>query len=443
MASPIDEIFIKLGFKTDDKDIDKTKKKVDDLLDNTDKKSKKADISFNKIFKTVRRMAVAAGATYIAFDRLANSMLKSNQAYINFNRQTGLALANVNKIAGAGMLVDYNLNPENVMGSMQALESNLAQIRLGEGNIAPFQLLGISPVGKNAVQVIEDLRQAIKGIDDMTATNIIQQMGLSPEMLTILRMSREEMEQYSAIANQYLLNPKQRHAMQQYAMGLRLVHMEFNYLKDTLILRFMPTFIELGKQINERIKNLEYIIEMFQNIQKEIPALKLAIAGLATFILAKFHPVLLAITSLFLLLDDLAVWKMGGKSMTGILFGDYKSKENQEKTTDELYEKAFGTKRTGFNKYADWIGQGGFIGTLVDAIIKKKFPNHKTTPEFYQDLLRSYIGNNSNNTFTQNNYITTSKEITQDMAKVLPLMMSKEINKLSIDSATLQINTAY
>ena len=87
MASPIDEIFIKLGFITDDKDIDKTKKKVDDLLDNTDKKSKKADISFNNIFKTVRRMAVAAGAAYIAFDRLANSMLKSNQAYINFNRQ--------------------------------------------------------------------------------------------------------------------------------------------------------------------------------------------------------------------------------------------------------------------------------------------------------------------------------------------------------------------
>ena len=58
-------------------------------------------------------------------------------------------------------------------------------------------------------------------------------------------------------------------------------------------------------------------------------------------------------------------------------------------------------------------------------------------------LTTIYFENNSNNTFTQNNYITTSKEITQDMAKVLPLMMSKEINKLSIDRATLQINTAY
>ena len=411
MASPIDEIFIKLGFKTDDKDIDKTKKKVDDLLDNTDKKSKKADISFNNIFKTVRRMAIAAGAAYIAFDRLANSMLKSNQAYINFNRLTGLALANVNKIAGAGMLVDYNLNPENVMGSMQALESNLAQIRLGEGNITPFQLLGISPVGKDAVQVIEDLRQAIKGIDDMTATNIIQQMGLSPEMLTILRMSREEMEQYSAIAQQYMLSPEQRQAMQQYAMGLRLVHMQLNYLKDTIILKVMPAFINFSKNFANILQQGSKFISIIQDVLKLIPQLKLALGGLALFILARFNPIIAALTGLYLIIEDIAVWFAGGKSITGKLFGNRMKEKTPTNFLTENFDKILNNP-------------------LTNMIIKPLSPdinNHLLTP------LPQTSSVNNNRTVTQNNYITTSSFIPQQVAMQTTDLMNAE----------LQIDTSY
>ena len=399
MASPIDEIFIKIGFKTEDKELKKTEKAIDKTLDKADKKAKKADISFTNIFKTVRKMAVAAGAAYIAFDRLANSMLKSNQAYINFNRQTGLALANVNKIAGAGMLVDYNLNPENVMGSMQALESNLAQIRLGEGNIAPFQLLGISPVGKNAVQVIEDLRQAIKGIDDMTATNIIQQMGLSPEMITILRMSKEEMEEYSAIAQQYMLSPEQRQAMQQYAMGLRLVHMQLNYLKDTIILKVMPAFIEFSKNFANILQQGSKFIDIIQHIVNVIPHVKLALGGLAMFILARFNPVIAAITGLYLILEDLAVWFAGGKSVAGTIFGD---KQN--------------------------IGKGE---TPVNSMLNSPFIKMLTNPMAAITSLPVNLarinGNAGNKTVTQNNYITSSEIIPQQTANQLTGLLNTQL----------------
>ena len=399
MASPIDEIFIKIGFKTEDKELKKTEKAIDKTLDKADKKAKKADISFTNIFKTVRKMAVAAGAAYIAFDRLANSMLKSNQAYINFNRQTGLALANVNKIAGAGMLVDYNLNPENVMGSMQALESNLAQIRLGEGNIAPFQLLGISPVGKNAVQVIEDLRQAIKGIDDMTATNIIQQMGLSPEMITILRMSKEEMEEYSAIAQQYMLSSEQRQAMQQYAMGLRLVHMQLNYLKDTIILKVMPAFIEFSKNFANILQQGSKFIDIIQHILNVIPHVKLALGGLAMFILARFNPVIAAITGLYLILEDLAVWFAGGKSVAGTIFGD---KQN--------------------------IGKGE---TPVNSMLNSPFIKMLTNPMAAITSLPVNLarinGNAGNKTVTQNNYITSSEIIPQQTANQLTGLLNTQL----------------
>ena len=413
MASPIDEIFIKLGFKTDDKDIDKTKKKVNDLLDNTDKKAKKADFSFDKIFKSIRKMALAAGAAYVAFDRLANSMLKNNQAYINFNRQTGLALANINKIAGAGMLVDYNLNPENVMGSVQALESNLAQIRLGEGNIAPFQLLGISPIGKNAVQVIEDLREAIKGIDDMTATNIIQQMGLSPEMLTLLRMSKEEMAQYSAIAQQYMLSPEQRQAMQQYAMGLRLVHMQLNYIKDTLILKLMPAFINFSKNLATIINQGAEIVNTLVDVIQKVPLVRTALGGLAMFIMARFNPVLAAITALYLLLEDIAVYFAGGKSVTGLLFGNNK---NNNIDVQHPY-------KSGFNAIME--------NPLLKMITNPLSSGTEIIKNFVTNAPNPAAINNRN--ITQNNYITSKEIIPNQTATQLTDLLQTQ----------LQINTTY
>lgn len=415
MASPIDEIFIKLGFKTEDKEIDKTKKKVNNLLDDVDKKSKKADLSFNNFIKTFRRMSIAIGATYLAFDRLANAMLKSNQAYINFNRQTGLALANVNRIAGAGMLVDYNLSPENVMGSMQNLESNLAQIRLGEGNIAPFQMLGISPVGKNATQVIEDLRQAIKGIDDMTAVNLIQQMGLSPEFLTILRMSTEEMNEYSRIAQQYMLSPEQRQAMQQYAMGLRLVHMQLSYLKDMIVLKVLPAFINFSNNLTAILEKVYKFADMIDVFLAKIPVLKAAIGGLAMFILARFNPILATITALYLLLEDFAVWMLGGKSVIGKIFGD-KPLELDKSKYDEQHP---------FKSAFDMATQNPLFKMLT-----QPFANTPAGLLNPAQMLSNIINNRN---VTQNNYITTSEPISQKTATNLVGLMKTE----------LQIDTTY
>ena len=190
----IDELFVALGFKVDDKEV------------------KKLDTNLKDVIGSALRVVGAIAAATYAIDRMATSMFKANQAFISFNQQTGLSIGNMQRIAQAGMLANANITPKTVMQSMQAVQSNLAQIRLGQGNIEPYQLLGISPVGKDANQVFDDLRSAISGLDDMTATNIIQQMGYRPEMITVLRMTNSEL----AETKQLMLAPEQRQALQQY-----------------------------------------------------------------------------------------------------------------------------------------------------------------------------------------------------------------------------------
>ena len=296
----IDELFVALGFKIDDKEV------------------KTFDNNLKSTLQSATRFAAAVTAAVVVVDHMATSLLKNNQAFISFNQQTGLAIGNMQRIAKAGMLANMNITPETVMQSMQAVQSNLAQIRLGQGNIEPYQLLGISPVGKDANQVFDDLRNAIKGLDDMTATNIISQMGFNPEMITVLRMTNAELEDMNGL----MLSPEQRQAMEQYGMALRKVNMELGLLKDQALLAIMPALIDFLKGFKAIAQVTYDMMDGFGKLLDLIPQLKGALMALALGILAYFNPVIAAVTALYLLIEDLAVWKAGGKSAIGTLVGD-------------------------------------------------------------------------------------------------------------------------
>lgn len=328
----IDELFVALGFKIDVKEV------------------KTFDNNLKSTLQSATRFAAAVTAAVVVVDHMATSLLKNNQAFISFNQQTGLAIGNMQRIAKAGMLANMNITPETVMQSMQAVQSNLAQIRLGQGNIEPYQLLGISPVGKDANQVFDDLRNAIKGLDDMTATNIISQMGFNPEMITVLRMTNAELEDMNGL----MLSPEQRQAIEQYGMGLRKVNMELSLLKDQALLAIMPALIDFLKGFKAIAQVTYDMMDGFTKLLDLIPQLKGALAALALGILAYFNPVIAAVTALYLLIEDLAVWKAGGKSAIGTLVGQ--DGENITKVSKNVTEniKRPGTSDIGLD-FSDWL----------------------------------------------------------------------------------------
>lgn len=391
----LDEIFVALGFKVDDK-------KVKDF-DNTLKTT----------IGSLRRLVTIASGAVIAVDRMTNALMRANQAYINFNQQTGLSIDNMNKLIGAGMLANYNLTPEAMMSSVQALQSNLAAIRIGQGNIAPFQMLGISPVGKDAIQIMNELRVALQNVDDAMAVNIIQQMGLSPETLSLLRLTTGEMARLSAAANKYMLNEKQRQSLNQFAMELRLVHIEMSYLKDKALIAIGPHLIAF---LDRFTKILEVMFE-YRKVLAWLGAggviaimrMDKAVKILGVTINATFGKWLAALTAIYLILEDLAVWKMGGQSLIGDLYewgqrGFKRGNELQnEKTTDQIYEELYNQKRMPLRKYADWISKGGIFGTLIGGAGRE----HDFYAKMFDVKQRSNMGTvNANQNMQQNNYIT-------------------------------------
>lgn len=378
----IDSLFVAIGFSVDDKELKKLDKKISETVKNVGKAfSSLGDVLDKKGLKDfggkldgvaesagamlapilgvvggVVKVGAAVATTTFIIDRMTMSMLKNNQAFINFQRQTGMSMGKAGNIAQAGMLSDVNMNPETALQSLKNVQSNLVGIGFGEGNLKPFQMMGIQTWGKDALQIFDDLRDKIKGLDNATASYMLNQMGISEELLPVLRMSTKEIADMRSL----MLNDSQRKQLQGLSIEIQKIHMGFSLFKDKALLAILPYLIQFerawlniskafapsGKILGELLKNilvpfgkilyhlsmalagltylfvkpLDLLNKMLEGIGKFIsdhPKIISAIEMIGLAVLAFVNPGLAGLTALVLLLEDIAVWAMGGKSFIG------------------------------------------------------------------------------------------------------------------------------
>lgn len=326
MAS-IGDLFINLGVRADTQTINK----VDNGL------------------KNLRRNALLVagaftGAIY-GLDKFINSTVQSVVALKNLNAQTGLSIDLLQRYQQAGQLSNLALTPESIAQSIANVQRNLDEIELGNGNIAPFQMLGVDAIGQNAYSVIENLRESIKGVDVGKVTNLISQMGLTPDFISILQLSRKE---FDALAQNSFLNGRQRNDIEKVGVSMKQVGLRFKALKDQIVAKISPelnqliqkffkwlvdngdqiikimsgigeTFIKFGQAIGNAVG---LIGEFMGSVGGMETGVKILAASFSILVLS-FSPILAGLTAMILLLDDIAVYRRGGDSLIGALIGSF------------------------------------------------------------------------------------------------------------------------
>lgn len=337
------ELFIQLGVKGDTKELDKTLKQLDkaEKVNNKVAKAKKAlgreltenekkwlknknainevRNGLNGFLKATAGIATAVAGSVIAFDRMANAMFNANQQLITFQRTSGISLNTLNKYASASSLVNYNASLQGTAQSLQNVANNLWDIQMGRGDISPYQELafvggkGINPFGKSLEQVIEEIRESIKTVDDLQATNIITRMGFSPDDLMMLRMTKGEI----AEINNLFLKAGEQERLNKYALQVKKIHIEFNTLGQRLSIKLMPTFIKFIDHLAEMGKRFIELWDTSEQFRKSIGMLGVALGAFFTMLNPKLAKLTFLIAGLLLLLDDIAVYFMGGDSYFG------------------------------------------------------------------------------------------------------------------------------
>lgn len=280
MSLKVGELFVQLGVLADSKSLKDFSKAVGDLP-----------------LEVAGGIAALVGLEF-ELVKLTQEAISTAIGFKAFSSQTGLSWQELQK--WQIVAEQANVSTETVATSVNALERNLAEIRLGRGNVSPFQLLGISP-NQNAFGVLQQLRGAIRGLDRPTATNLITQMGLSPDMIQVLQLSDKEFAHLS-----------------------KTIHGMTTEQQDDL-LKFKQQLVETGlvaKQVSfDFIGHLVRGLEMLMDSLRQIPVYMPALVGSIALLAAAFAPVTTAIVALLLLLDDLAVYASGGKSLIGTALG--------------------------------------------------------------------------------------------------------------------------
>lgn len=251
------------------------------------------------VAKTVANLPVDAAAAIagmagisLELGKMAEEALATSVAFQAFSNQTGLSWQQLQR--WQIVAEQANVSAQSVATSVSTLERNLAEIRLGRGNIAPFQMLGINAgPGQTAFGVLEELRKRIRGLNPATATNMITQMGLSPEMMNVLRLSDQQFKEFGD--HVHGISERQEQDFLKAKLSIVQFGQSFRYVMYGIISDFSEAF-EKAKQFTGLLKDLGLV---------------------AVALAAYFFPITASIAALILVLDDLAVYFVGGKSLFG------------------------------------------------------------------------------------------------------------------------------
>lgn len=300
------------------------------------------------VVKGVGALVGALTGAAIALNKFTNDLVETNQVMLDLTRTSDIALGTFQKWGNIGKMLGVN----NVEQQLEGLNQRMFDLMLTGEGARGFQLAGINPVGQDAEGVLEQLRARVSRMNDTTATYLLQQMGLDPRMLHLLRMSRDEFEELGKTIKRYQLTDDQTKQIQAMNIQLQIAGIKLRYLKDRAILALMPAWTQFMASLARVAEGLGRIVKWLTEtntgaivlagtiIGVLIPAIKLLYATITA------HPIVATITAilgaLYLLIDDIMAYFKGGRSGIGYLikyFNDL-SKDLEKNDFGSAFEKA-------------------------------------------------------------------------------------------------------
>lgn len=262
-----------------------------------------ADVASLKDFAgTIENMSLDAiglvaeiGGISFALADIAKQAVNASVGFDLFQARTGQSWKELQQWQIVGEQV--NVTAQDVESSVESLSKQMADIRLGKGNIFPWQALGIDPRNKDAFKVLDELRSRIKGLDRPLAQNLLGQLGISPNMIKVLELTNE---QFSKLAKT--------------SQGM-------TGAQQQMFLQAKQSVVQFGLILKQNgIDLIENMLNGFRKLWAMGPSIHSIFYGLAAAVgvlALAMAPMTAGFAALFLVLEDFAVYKQGGKSLIG------------------------------------------------------------------------------------------------------------------------------
>jgi len=236
------------------------------------------------------------------------------------------------QVSGAG---------DSVASSIRAITSNQEKIKLGQGSISGYQLLGIDP-RSDPFKVLEAIRTKTQGLSQGMRRNIAGQFGISNDLVATLELTNKQFDEMAA--NAFVIPQSNVDSMNKARASLETVKNASNWFKAALVTQLAPAIESTTKKIAEwvrqnkdgLIKGIQTAVEWLGRVVTMVVRVgqvinqviistvgwKNALIGIGVAFLALNAAVALPVAGLLIfmaVLEDLSVYSRGGKSAFGHL----------------------------------------------------------------------------------------------------------------------------
>jgi len=347
---------------------------------------------------------IAAATAAVTLTRSIRSItdeaFNAAAGFKQFESETGASIESLQRWQSVAQAT--NNSAQAVLASVKAIAENQAAIRLGQGNISGYQLIGIDP-RQDPFEILEQLREKTQGLSQAMKRNVLQQIGVSAELIQVLQLTNEEFDRMAQSA--FVLSPEAIKSLDDARAAGQELRMGWRWLKQMIAAELSPSIQDLNRQIVEWIRNnkdgiVKTLKDVFQWLQgfvqmvtrgarmldqiitntigweKALIALVAVIALMnASLLLSPLGVFIAGIVLLLAVLEDLYVYGEGGKSLFGYIMENFPDFANimdpiisAFNSLKEAIALIFAGDKEGFQSLMDdWGAFGDIIQWIITA----------------------------------------------------------------------------
>jgi hypothetical protein len=314
MPTVIDEFITRFGFETDDKELDKTKKKIGDFK-----------ASAVRIFGAIGAI-VGGGA-------LVNNIANAADESLKFADSIGDAVESVNELEFA--VKRQGGTVEGLRGSLESISKVIGEVSRGQGEakdvLAGYGISIKKANGelKTSTELMVDLNQTFAGLSKAKQFDLAAKMGIDSGTIRLLQTAPEEVSKLTKQARQFgVITRQEAMAAAEFNDGLTNIIQSLKKVGFTLgVFVFKPiakffNLIAMGISFfREHAQFVGILIGVLAALNAQFIILKvqaalawLAALGPIALIIAGIVALTLAIA---LLIDDIVAFARGQDSLLG------------------------------------------------------------------------------------------------------------------------------
>jgi hypothetical protein len=232
-----------------------------------DKAAKEQNKRLKDMLKGFRNFAVGLRNTFLTLagigtGGLVYGMKQSLDRSIptrDFTMTTGVSLNDLQDVMRRMVNTGSGMTQQNVMGDIQRVSQNLADIALGQGELSPYKLLSVAAQRGDVMGVIKGVEQSVRHLDNAMALNLTRRVGLSDDWLAMWRYREREG------GDQRQISREQQNEIIEAEIAMRQLKFAFKNLSDFLTASISPALTRMANGIRDWLQSISSWIDEHPN----------------------------------------------------------------------------------------------------------------------------------------------------------------------------------